>query len=79
MLRDLELIMQKEKERFSNNRTRWRIKAIHMVDQPSEANQVRLFMRSLQPTYRQHMWFTPFKNFTALRNVGMLVEEAQLR
>ena len=46
-----------------------------MANQPSEADQVRSFIRNLQPTYRQHMLFMPFENFTTLRNTGMLLEE----
>jgi len=39
-----------------------------------EANQVKLFIRNLEPTYK-HLRFTPFENFITLRNVCMLVEE----
>jgi len=41
------------------------------------ADQVRVFI--IQPTYRQHLHFMPFKNFTTLRNVGMLLEEELAR
>jgi len=30
---------------------RWSAKAAHMGDRPSEANQIGLFIRNLQPTY----------------------------
>ena len=50
-----------------------------MVDRLLEADQVRLFIRNLQPTYRKHLRFTHFENFTTSRNVGMLVEEELAR
>ena len=50
-------------------------KVAHMVDQPSKANRVRLFIRSVQPPYREHLRFIPFENFRTLKNAGMLVEE----
>ena len=40
---------------------------------------MRLFIRNLRATYRQHLWFTPFGNFTALRIVGILFEEQLAR
>ena len=52
-----------------------RAKGTHMVDQPSEADQIRLFIRNLQPTYMQHLKFMASENFTTLGNIGMLVEE----
>ena len=46
-----------------------------MVDRPSEVDQVRLFIRNLRPTYRQHLWLTRFEIFITQRNIGTLVEE----
>ena len=50
-----------------------------MVDRPSEVDQVRLLIRNLQPTYRQHLQFTLIDNFFTLRNVGMLIVEELAR
>jgi len=46
-----------------------------MADRPSKANQVRLFIRSLKPTYKTHLKFTPFYHSPAIRNIGMLIKE----
>jgi len=78
-LKDLELIKQEENEGFYNYFASLRVKATHIVDQPSEAEQVRLFIRNLQPTCRQHLLFMPFENFIALRNLGTLPEEELAR
>jgi len=40
---------------------------------------VSLFIKKLQPSYRQHAWFTPSENFTTLRKVGMLLEKELAR
>jgi len=50
-----------------------------MVDRLLESNQVRLFIRNFQPTYGQHLQFMPFENFTALRNIGMILKEELAR
>jgi len=46
-----------------------------MVDRLLEADQVRLFIKNLQSTYRQHMQLTSFEDFSTLQNAGMQVEE----
>ena len=50
-----------------------------MANQPLEANQVRLFIRNLLPTWRQHMRLIPFETFIALKNAGMLLEDELTR
>ena len=54
---------------------RQRVKDAHLVDGSSEANKVRLFIRNVQPTYKHPLRFMPFRNFIALRNVGLAIEE----
>jgi len=46
-----------------------------MVDQPSETDYIRLFIRNLQPTYNKHLRFTPFKNFVTFISLGMLMKK----
>ena len=46
-----------------------------MVDRPSEVDQVRLFIKNLQFAYMQQLQFTPFENFTTLRDADMLAEQ----
>jgi len=49
----------------------------HPYSEPTD--QVRLFIRNLYATYKQHLRFTPIENFMTLRNVGMLLEEELAR
>ena len=51
----------------------------HVVGRPSEVDQLRLFIRNLQLTYKQHLKFTPFDNFASLKKGGMLIEEELLK
>jgi len=50
-----------------------------MLDRSSKIDQVRLFIKNLQPIYMQHMQFAPFENFTTPRNMGTLVEKELAR
>ena len=62
--RDLELTKKKEKKSFSYL--------------SSKAEQVRLFIRNLQPTYKQHLRFMSLKIFMMLWNIDMFVQEKSL-
>ncbi|KAJ8422699.1 hypothetical protein Cgig2_031933 [Carnegiea gigantea] len=68
-------IKKKEEMEKDTLKTDPRAKAAHMVDQLSKVGQLRSFIKNLQPTYREHLRFTPFENFITLSNVSMLVEE----
>ena len=74
-LKDLGWLMQEEKEGFTDYLARWRVEVAHIVGRSFQIDQVRLFIRSHQPSYYQHLRFTPFESFIALRNLDMLVEE----
>ena len=75
----MEVITYEEKEGFGNYLSRWREKVTTMMDRPSEANQVRLFIGHLQPAYKQQLWFIPFEKFLTLMNVWMQLEEELVR
>jgi len=50
-----------------------------MADSNEVADRVTLFIKNLQPTYKQHLRFTPFENFATNKNIGMLVEDELAR
>jgi len=74
-LKGLKLVKQEEKEGIANYSVRQRVKATDMVDRPSEADHMRVFIINLHSTYKQRLQFTSFKNFATLRNAWMLIEE----
>ena len=45
--------------------SRWREKIIHMIDRPSEREQISMIIRSL-PSYARHLMGVPIMDYKAL-------------
>ncbi|KAJ9170390.1 hypothetical protein P3X46_018502 [Hevea brasiliensis] len=74
-LRDLETTRQKPNETFSEYLLRWRKKAMKMTNRPAEKDQVRLVVKSLQPSYYEKLCYYPLATFEQLYDAGILVED----
>ncbi|KAJ9173793.1 hypothetical protein P3X46_016897 [Hevea brasiliensis] len=74
-LRDLETTRQKPNETFSEYLLRWRKKAMKMTNRPAEKDQVRLVVKSLQPSYYEKLCYYPLATFEQLYDAGVLVED----
>ena len=46
--------------------SRWKEKVIQMIDSPLEREQIRMIMRSLQPSYARHLMEVPIMDYRAL-------------
>lgn len=74
-LRDLEMIKQKDKESFTNFLIRRRSKAAHMINRPTEVDQVPMIIQGLIPSYRQYLKFANILTITDLKKMGIMVEK----
>ncbi|KAJ9185100.1 hypothetical protein P3X46_004767 [Hevea brasiliensis] len=71
-LRDLETTRQKPNETFSEYLLRWRKKAMKMTNRLTEKDQVRLVVKSLQPSYYEKLCYYPLATFEQLYDAGVL-------
>ncbi|KAJ9159639.1 hypothetical protein P3X46_025130 [Hevea brasiliensis] len=74
-LRDLETTRQKPNETFLEYLLRWRKKAMKMTNRPAEKDQVRLVVKSLQPSYYEKLCYYPLATFKQLYDAGVLVKD----
>ncbi|KAK9274791.1 hypothetical protein L1049_022043 [Liquidambar formosana] len=75
-LRDLEMTRQKTNETFSEFLTRWRAKAVKMVNRPTEIDQINIILRNLTPVYFDRMLTSFVMNFEQLYQCGTRIEDA---
>ena len=59
--------------------SRWREKAIQMIDRPLEREQIRIIMRSLQPNYARHLMGIPIMDYRALLEALYGIENGMAR
>ncbi|RVW95309.1 hypothetical protein CK203_034134 [Vitis vinifera] len=64
--RELEFLRQGSDESVSSFISRWREKAAEMIEQPSERDQVSMFLRNLHPRFARHLTGVPFQDFGSL-------------
>ena len=53
--RELEALRQGPNETVTSFISRWREKIAHIIDRPSECDQISMIMRSLQPRFARHL------------------------
>ena len=61
--RELEALRQRLDESVTSFISRWREKIAHIIDRPSECNQISMIMRSLQPRFARHLMGFPHIDF----------------
>ena len=64
--RELEFLRQGSDEPISSFISRWREKAVEMIERPIERDQMCMFLRSLQPRFARHLIGVPFQDFRSL-------------
>jgi hypothetical protein len=73
--RDLEVTKQTEKEGFTDFLARWRGKAAKMIERPSEAEQVEIFVKNLRDPYKKHLRYSGIESFARLNKIGIQIED----
>ncbi|WP_368859551.1 hypothetical protein [Heyndrickxia coagulans] len=74
--RELEALRQGRTETATAFISRWREKMLHMMDRPSEADQIRMLRRALQPHYSGPVASSPATTLEAFLTSLYGVEEA---
>ncbi|XP_010662291.1 uncharacterized protein LOC132252716 [Vitis vinifera] len=64
--RELEFLRQGSDEPISSFISRWREKAVEMIERPTERDQMSMFLRSLHPRFARHLTGVPFRDFRSL-------------
>ena len=64
--RELEFLRQRSEEPVFSFISRWREKAVDMIERPIERDQMCMFLRSLQPRFSRHLIGVPFQDFRSL-------------
>lgn len=74
-LLDLEMIKQEGKESFNDFLIRWRSKAAHMSNRPTEVDQVAMIVQGLKPAYQHYLEFANISTISDLKRLGTKAEE----
>ena len=64
--RELEALRQRPDESVTSFISRWREKLAHIIDRPSERDQINMIMRSLLPRFARHLMGFPHTDFGSL-------------
>ena len=64
--RRFEALKQRPDESVTSFISRWREKIAHIIDRPSDRDQISMIMRSLQPRFARHLMGFPQTNFGSL-------------
>ena len=73
--RELEALRQRPDESVTSFISRWREKIAHIIDRPSERDQISMIMRSLQPHFARHLMGFPQTDFGSLVQALYGIEE----
>ena len=73
--RELEALKQRPDESVTSFISRWREKIAHIIDRPSEYDQISMIMRSLQPRFTKHLMGFPQTDFGSLVQALYGIEE----
>ena len=73
--RELEALRQRPDESITSFISRWREKIAHIIDRPSERDQISMIMRSLQPRFARHLMGFPQTDFGSLVQALYGIEE----
>ena len=73
--RELEALRQRPDESVTSFISRWREKIAHIIDRPSEHDQIGMIMRSLQPRFARHLMGFPQTDFGSLVQALYGIEE----
>ena len=73
--RELEALRQRPDESITSFISRWRDKIAHIIDRPSERDQISMIMRSLHPRFARHLMGFPYTNFGSLVQALYGIEE----
>ena len=73
--RVLEALRQRPEESVTSFISRWREKIAHIIDRPSERDQISMIMRSLQPRFARHLMGFPQTDFGSLVQALYGIEE----
>ena len=73
--RELEALRQRPDESVTSFISRWREKIAHIIDRPSERDQIGMIMRSLQPRFARHLMGFPQTDFGSLVQALYGIEE----
>jgi len=71
----LETTKQEPKESFSTFITKWRSKAAHVINMPSEEEQLTMVVKNLLLVYHKYFFAQYFPNFKALIAAGTQIED----
>ena len=64
--RELEFLRQRSEEPVFSFISRWREKAVEMIERPIERDQMSMVLRSLHPRFARHLTGVPFQDFRSL-------------
>ena len=73
--RELEPLRQRPDKLVTTFISRWREKIAHIIDRPSESDQISMIMRSLQPRFARHLKGFPQTDFESLVHALYGIEE----
>ena len=73
--RELEALRLRPDESVTSFISRWREKIAQIIDRPSERDQIRMIIRSLQPCFTRHLMGFPHKDFGSLVQALYGIEE----
>ena len=73
--RELEALRQRPDESVTTFISHWREKIAHIIDRPSERDQISMIMRSLQPRFARHLMGFQHTNFGSLVQALCGIEE----
>ena len=73
--RELEALRQRPDESVTSFISRGREKIAHIIDRPSERDQISMIMRSLQPRFSRHLMGFPHTDFGSLVQALYGIEE----
>ena len=75
-LRDLETTKQGVGETFFAYMTKWKGKALRMVNRPNEKDQINIIIKNLLSAYNSRFLLSPISLFGELYNCGTRIEDA---
>ena len=77
--KELEALKQRPDELVTSFISHWKEKIAHIIDRPSERDQIIMIMRSLQPRFSRHLMGFPQTNFGSLVQALYGIEEGIAR
>ena len=74
-MRNLEILIQKDNEGFTDYLNRWKKISAQISTRPNEAEMVEKFINNLRPIYQSHMRYSNISNFKQLTTLGRRIED----